>query len=311
VPGETQELRVANAPVSFGVFELTVGRDDLPTGSRLAALIEETGYAGTELGPPGYFGKSGGEVREVLEGSGLQLVGSFLPLRFSHRREFEEDAQELERTLSLLEDASEDGDRPTVLLADAFCEPDRMRFAGAIEQHPETWLSGSRFGLLCDNAQRAAERVRDRGFPVAFHYHAGTYVETPRELSAFAERVDPELLPLCFDSGHTAFGGGDPVAVLREFGELVGHVHLKDVDRARLQAVHQSGGGLEQAWAAGVFVPLGEGDADVEACLAELRRLGYGGWLVVEQDRVLRPGDLDEAVEAQRHNRAFLRERGI
>jgi hypothetical protein len=32
---------------------------------------------------------------------------------------------------------------------------------------------------------------------------------------------------------------------------------------------------------------------------------------VVEQDRVLRPGELEGAVEAQRQNRAFLRERGL
>jgi inosose dehydratase len=310
VTEETQGLRVANAPVSFGVFELTVDRDDLPSGPQLAELIEDTGYAGTELGPPGFFGRSGEEVREILEGSGLQLVGSFLPLRFSYRREFDEDLQGLERTLSLLQEAS-DGDLPTVLLSDAFIEPDRMRYAGKIEQHPDTWLSSQRFGLLCDNAQRAAERVRERGFPVAFHYHAGTYVETPRELSQFAERVDPELLPLCFDSGHTAFGGGDPVAVLREYGEIVGHVHLKDVDRKRMDAVYQSGGGLAEAWAAGVFVPLGEGDAEVETCLSELRRIGYSGWLVVEQDRVLRPGELESAVDAQRQNREFLRERGL
>jgi inosose dehydratase len=311
VTEETQALRVANAPVSFGVFELTVDRADLPSGSTLADLIEDTGYAGTELGPPGFFGKTGEEVHEVLAGSGLALVGSFLPLRFSYKREFEEDLQGLDGTLTLLEEAADGAGLPTVLLSDAFIEPDRMRYAGKIEQHPETWLSAPRFGLLCDNAQRAAERVRERGFPVAFHYHAGTYVETPRELSQFAERVDPELLPLCFDSGHTAFGGGDPVAVLREFGELVRHVHLKDVDRKRMDAVYQSGGGLAEAWAAGVFVPLGEGDAEVETCLAELRRLGYSGWLVVEQDRVLRPGELEGAVEAQRQNRAFLKERGL
>jgi inosose dehydratase len=311
VTEETQGLRVANAPVSFGVFELTVDRDDLPSGPQLAELIEDTGYAGTELGPPGFFGKSGAEVREILEASGLLLVGSFLPLRFSYKREFDEDLQRLDATLSLLEEAADGVALPTVLLSDAFIEPDRMRYAGKIEQHPDTWLSSQRFGLLCANAQRAAERVRDRGFPVAFHYHAGTYVESPREISQFAEQVDTGLLPLCFDSGHTAFGGGDPVAVLREFGEIVRHVHLKDVDRKRMDAVYQSGGGLAEAWAAGVFVPLGEGDAEVETCLSELRRLGYSGWLVVEQDRVLRPGQLESAVDAQRQNREFLRERGL
>ena len=305
------DVRIANAPVSFGVFELTADRDDLPDGRRLVELIAEEGYEGTELGPPGFLGDDGGAIGELVGEHGLALVGSFLPLRFSRREAFGDDLAALQRTLDLLEDATPANQRPAVLLSDAFIEPERMRYAGAIEQHREAWLGETRFALLCDNAQRAAEQVRERGFPVAFHYHAGTYVETPREIAAFVERIDPQLLPLCFDSGHSAFGGGEPVALLREYGELVGHVHLKDVDRARLAAVHASGGGLEQAWSAGVFVRLGEGDADVAGCLAELERLGYSGWLVVEQDRMLRPGELDAAVDDQRANRAYLRERGL
>ena len=39
-----------------------------------------------------------------------------------------------------------------------------------------------------------------------------------------------------------------------------------------------------------MFCQLGAGDADVDACLAELRGRGYDGWIVVEQDRVLAPG---------------------
>src|SRR4051794_29269206 len=100
--GAPARIQVANAPVSFGVFELTVDRDDLPTGPRLAELIEDTGYVGTELGPPGFFGRSGAEVREVVEGSGLQLVGSFLPLRFSRREVFADDLAGMQATLGLL-----------------------------------------------------------------------------------------------------------------------------------------------------------------------------------------------------------------
>ena len=40
------------------------------------------GYAGTELGPPGYFG-DGAAVADTLGSRGLALVGSFLALRLS------------------------------------------------------------------------------------------------------------------------------------------------------------------------------------------------------------------------------------
>jgi inosose dehydratase len=304
-------VQVAAAPVSYGVFEVTVDGDGLPAGETLVATMADEGYAGTELGPPGYLG-DGAEVGRLLAAHGLRLVGSFLPLRFSRAEHMDEDLLALDRTLDLLDAAAGGDRRPAVLLSDGFCEPDRVHYAGAIEAHPETWLPPERERLLMDNVHRAAERCRERGFPVAFHYHAGTYVETPREIEAFLEAMDPGLLGLCFDTGHSAFGGGDPLALLREHGDLVTHVHLKDVDLDALAGIHAAGQGLEEAWRAGVFCELGQGQADVDACLAELRARGYDGWIVVEQDRVLAPGQPFADVHAAgARNRAWLRERGL
>ena len=52
-------IRIASAPGSFGVFEVTAGRDDRPAGHLLAKTMAELGYVGSELGPPGYFGDGG------------------------------------------------------------------------------------------------------------------------------------------------------------------------------------------------------------------------------------------------------------
>jgi inosose dehydratase len=302
-------MRVATAPVSYGVFEITADAAGLPDPDDLAAAMAASGYVGTELGPPGYFG-TGPEVRQLLGRHGLALVGSFLPLAFSRRELFEADLRNLDSVLDSLAEAA-DGPRPVVLLSDAFREPERLEFAGDIERHREAWLPAERERLLHANAQRAAERCRERGFDVAFHYHAGTYVETPREIAAFVAAVDAALLPLCFDSGHSAFGGGDPLAFLREYGELVRHAHLKDVDLELLADIHRRGAGLQAAWAEGVFCALGTGGANVAQCLDELRGQGYDGWLVVEQDRILGPGDWDAAVDEGARNREFLRERGV
>jgi inosose dehydratase len=303
--------RVAAAPVSYGVFEITADRTDLPQGPVLVEAMAAAGYAGSELGPPGYLG-TGREVGDLLAAHDMQLVGSFLPLRFSREAGFAEDLRELEGTLAMLAEAADGRERPVVLLSDAFCEPDRMRYAGAIEAHPETWLDERRRRLLLDNAHRAAERCRALGFAVSFHPHAGTYVETPREVDALLEGMDTSLLGLCFDTGHSAFGGGDPLALLRQAGSLVNHVHFKDVDLDLLARLHREGRGLEEAWAAGVFCALGTGGAHVDDCLQHLLAGGYEGWIVVEQDRVLAPGEpFAPMLEAAQHNRAWLRERGL
>jgi inosose dehydratase len=303
--------RVAAAPVSYGVFEITVGRTDLPDGPALVAAMAAAGYAGSELGPPGYLG-TGRQVGDLLAAHDMQLVGSFLPLRFSREQGFAEDLSELEGTLGMLTEAAQGRERPVVLLSDAFCEPDRMRYAGAIEAHPETWLDEGRQQLLFDNAHRAAELCRERGFVASFHAHAGTYIESPREVDALLEHLDTSLLGLCFDCGHSAFGGGDPLALLKQARELVNHVHFKDVDLDLLARLQREGRGLEEAWAAGAFCALGTGGARVDECLQQLLAGGYEGWIVVEQDRVLAPGEPFETVlAAAEHNRAWLRERGL
>jgi len=139
--------------------------------------------------------------------------------------------------------------------------------------------------LLVANAHRAAERCHERGYEAAFHYHGGTYVETPREIDRFAERMDASLIGFCFDSGHSAFGGGDPVAFLDTYGELVSHVHLKDVDGAVLARLR--GGEIASfadAVRARLFTELGNGILDLRGVLARLGETGYDGWLMVEQD---------------------------
>ncbi|MDX6619560.1 MAG: inosose dehydratase, partial [Gaiellales bacterium] len=223
-----------------------------------------------------------------------------------------EDLQELEGALDRLGEASEGRERPVVLLSDGFDEPDRVRYAGAIEAHREAWLGERRQRVLFDNAHRAAERCRERGFTAAFHPHAGSYVESPREVHALLEHLDTALLGLCFDTGHCAFGGGDPLALLREAGELVTHVHFKDVDLELLARLHRQGKGLEEAWAAGVFCELGTGGARVDDCLQQLLATGYDAWIVVEQDRVLAAGEsFDRALESAQRNRDWLKERGL
>jgi inosose dehydratase len=305
-------MRVASAPVSFGVFEMTAEDAGLPDPEAVLDAMVDAGYTGTELGPPGYFG-DGAAAAAALEERGLALVASFLPLRFSRAESAEEDLAFLDRALDLLDATTPTiGERPLALLSDAFCEPERLAGAGRIEALPDTWLSDGRFTTLVDTAHRAAERCLERGHRVAFHYHGGTYVETPREIDRFVDAMDTSLMGLVFDSGHSLFGGGDPVDFLRTYGELVTHVHLKDVDGAVMGEIRERGLGLEEAWRRGVFCRFGDGSVDLAAVVDALRARGYDGWVVVEQDRYLKPGQTVGSLAADAlHNREVLRELGV
>ena len=59
-------IAVANAPVSYGAFEITVGHDpNVPDGITVLDQVAAAGYAGIDLGPVGYLG-SGTRLGELL-----------------------------------------------------------------------------------------------------------------------------------------------------------------------------------------------------------------------------------------------------
>jgi inosose dehydratase len=309
VPAEP--IRVASAPVSFGVDEIIVDDAWMPKPDDMLDWMVDIGVEGTELGPPGFMG-TGDEVRERLTSRHLELVGAFLPQHFSRNEKAAEDRAWLRDSLRLIRDGTPDGSRPLAILSDQFDEPERLAFSGRIAEHPEAWLPPARFEALIANLHRAAELCRDEGFEVVLHPHAGTYVETATEIAAVMDRIDPSLLGLCLDTGHFRFGGADPAQAVDEYHELIRHVHIKDCRMQVMDDVKAEGLGLEEALSRGVFCQLGLGDSGIDAVMEALRRHDYGGWLVIEQDQFLRATDTPETVVAvQRANREYLRHFGV
>ncbi|MEA2628242.1 MAG: inosose dehydratase, partial [Chloroflexota bacterium] len=71
---------VANAPISYGAFELTVGIDpNVPDASMVLDEVAGAGYAAIDLGPAGYLGDRD-TLAGALESRGLALCGGFFEL---------------------------------------------------------------------------------------------------------------------------------------------------------------------------------------------------------------------------------------
>ena len=304
-------IKVAAAPVSWGVFEKTEGDPLQLEPEQMLDQMAAAGYAGTELGPPGYFGDAA-VMKERLASRGLSMVGAFLPLRFSRAERIEEDLEWMKGVLDLLVEGRPDEVMPKGVLADASLEPERMRWAGQIDSHPEAGLPDERFPVLIENMHRAGEICRERGIDPVLHFHAGSYCESGAEIHRVFDALDTDLVGMCLDTGHALFGGADPLALLEDYGDSVRLVHIKDCDRDVLRQVCQSGGGLMEAWDRGAFCELGLGTAELGPFLDALRARGYEGWMTVEQDRFLKPADTPEALLAlHTRNREWLTARGF
>jgi inosose dehydratase len=296
-------VHVANAPLSYGAFELTVGAyPNVPGPDELLAEMAAAGYEGTELGPPGYLGE-GDELGQRLERYGLALTGGWNQLRFSEREHWDEDLAELERGLALF-DAAGAGPGARPVLGDAGSDARRAN-PGRGGEDRTLGLDDAGWPHFADGVARAQELVRSRGYEPTFHPHTSTYVEAPWEIERLLELTDVGLL---VDTGHLLVGGSDPIDALRDWAERVNYVHVKDVRLDVLRGVIADRADALEAWRRGIFCELGEGDVDLPGFFAELARSSYSGWIVVEQDRIPREGEpLAESADAQVRNREWLR----
>src|SRR5205823_5955558 len=83
-------MKVASAPVSFGVDEIIVDDAWMPKPDEMLDWMVDIGFEGTELGPPGFLGDAK-QLRDRLSTRRLQLVGAFLPQHFSRNEKADED----------------------------------------------------------------------------------------------------------------------------------------------------------------------------------------------------------------------------
>ena len=255
-------MRVASAPVSFGVDEILVDDAWMPEPDDMLDWMVDIGFEGTELGPPGYLGDAA-EVHERL----TSRATSSSSARSS--RSTSAGPRRPTRTGPGCATACRlvsDGVAGRLhAVRDPVGPLRRARPARLLRPDPgapETWLSPARFDTLIDNLHRAAEVCRAEGFEPVLHPHAGTYIETADEIARVMDRIDPSIIGLCLDTGHFRFGGADPtqsVARLPRAHPPRPHQGLPDVGDGRGR--RREGKGLDEALRRGVFCPLGEGDS--------------------------------------------------
>jgi inosose dehydratase len=289
--------RLSSAPVTWGVWEMTIDRDDLVAPEAMLEAVRELGYEGIELGPIGYFGDAPEAVAELLGAYGLELAGAFVELHLADGEAFERDLPMLEQTLAILATAG-----GPLVLADAG-SPERRAASGQAGELTRTALGPEEFAAAMERLNGAVARSVAVGVTPTFHPHAATYVETMDEAERMLAATRPEL-GLCLDTGHSLIGGIDPAELAVEEADRLAHVHLKDVDREVRSRLAAGELDVDEAWEQGLFCPFGEGEADLPGFLALPEVRSFEGWVVIEQDRMrVRDTDLERVSAIERQNR--------
>jgi inosose dehydratase len=285
----------ALARASIGTVPIlwnNVDIEELRLGTDAATILDEiarTGFEGTQLGL-GF--PEGSDLARELAARGLRLAEVYASLPATADGPTPDALAIGRERLGLLHAAGGD-----VLCVALDLSPGRREAAGRAGAAGTPRFSPAAWESLVTVIHDLAREAIALGHRVAFHPHAGTFIETPDEVAELVERTDPALLGICLDVGHYLVGGGDPVAALRALGPRVTHVHLKDVDPdvfARLR----SGGlnGFTGAIRARLFTELGAGILDLPGVLEVLVGRDYAGWLMIEQDSCWGPPSESAAI---------------
>jgi inosose dehydratase len=290
-------IMIGNAPVSYGAFEVTVGKHEgVPTATEVLDAVAAAGYDGIDLGPLGFLGLDG-ELRHALQSRGLLLTGGYVEVDVSADEAPAAGMAELAGVCGQFdavhpEVAAEFRPRPTVAIIG-------QSAAASGETGGQRW---ARIERVVGDVVRTC---RDRGYEACLHNEVGTQLGTQEEVVRVLESTPAAL---CLDTGHLIAAGGDPLAILAGWRNRVSHVHLKDALPAPDGLPYDD---AMRLWEDDAFCPLGAGAGRVDEVLADLRAAGYAGWIVIEQDVLPRNPEAYQLASAnQAQNRRYLRDRG-
>ena len=296
-------IRIANAPCSWGVLEGS--GDGQRTYTSVLDEMASSGYDGTELGPWGFMPTEAAQLKRELGSRNLDMVGSWVTHNSQNPAKHARDTEAALTTARLL---LEVGGKDNFIILGNFMPDTLERFEIAGRVKPEDGMSDAAWQAFIDGVSQIAEAVkRETGLRTLFHPHGSSWVETPDEVERFLRLSDPGLVNLCYDTGHITFGGGDAAAMLDRHWERVSHIHIKDCSMEVIGRAIEKNWNYHQMIENNVFCQLNEGVVDFARVMEIIKRRGYSGWIVVEQD--LGPGQGDpykNAVANIKQVRAWL-----
>jgi inosose dehydratase len=301
----TETIRIANAPCSWGALEFDWA-GPAPSFGRVLDEMRDTGYAGTELGDWGFLPTEPAALARELTTRRLNLVGAFVPVALTDQDAHKAGVEEALRAARLMTAAT--SERPFIVLSDATAaNPHRTARAGRVT--PSDGLDERGWKTLAGGAERIASAVKEKhGLKTVFHHHCATFVETSEEIDELMSRTNPDLLGLCLDTGHCAFGGGNPLDTFDRWRDRICYLHAKDCDPAIRERSQTDRWDYQTSVRHGVFCELGQGSVDFPALAARLKSSRYNGWIVVEQDVLPSMGT---PAQSAARNRAYLRSLGL
>lgn len=291
--GAARHLRIATCPVNWNNNDIP-GFKPITPFPEILDRMHDDGYCATEYDAS--FGSDSAQVLDQLRSHELLLTGSYQWVDFLTHGDDATAYEELRPTLALLVDLG----CQNLIVSDSL-RPHRVALAGRVPSDGSESLDDASYARIAGGIKAVAGIAAEYGIKVHYHNHVGSWIEAPHEVAALVAHLDTSSADLCFDTGHYAYGGGNPAQFIQENIDKIGYLHLKDVDTDAVAAARARKLTFLEALRECVFSPIGMGSADIPAILTVLVENDFDGWIVVEQDTCV--GD---PTETARQNLAFI-----
>ncbi len=295
-------LRLGTCPDSWGVW---FADDPLQTPwHRFLDEVAEVGYDWLELGPFGYLPSDPAQLADELARRGLQAAGGTVH-GFSglHRPGDWPAIVGITRQVSALT-AAVGGAHVVFVPVPGYRDDQTGAYLEPAELDDEQWRTMIR---ATDELGRIV--AEEYGLRLQFHPHADSHVETQKQTSRFLDETDARYVSLCLDTGHLAYRHADNVAIIRQYADRIGYVHIKQMDPAIVAQADRKGLAFGQAVAMGASCEPPRGEPVVQDVAKALRELDRDMFVVVEQD--MYPTDFDQPKPIAQRTYTYLRGIGI
>lgn len=289
-------IKLGSAPINWGIVD--AGPTN-PLPSDVLNAVAADGYQGIELGTHGYFGLTSAAILAQFRARKLAVVTTWYDVDLAQPL-----SQAVREELTLICGFLKDGNSTVLLISDKM-DPRRLEAVGRVPEFPQLLWSAADWARVPETLMEIQDLASQWGLTIAVHPHVGTHIETGDEIARLIAAIAGLPIKLCFDSGHILIGGSDPIAFLNAQGANIVHVHAKDVDGEILEELKAGRQTYMEAIGNGLYCDLGTGLVDWPGVAAGLKAAKYSGWVVAEEDQILKPGSRQPFISDAK-NRVFL-----
>ena len=270
--------------VNLGIAPIGWCNDDMPelgaenTFQQIVSEMALAGFTGCEIGNK--YPKDPAELKKALDLRGMRIASRWYS-SFILTRPMEEEEKDFSANLDFLEAVGANRINVSEQSYSIQGQVDTPVLTGG---HKHV-MNDEEWDRFTKGLNRLGQIAKDRGFKLCFHHHMVTVVQTSEETDRMMSNTDPDLVFLCYDTGHFTFAGEDPLAMLKKYASRVGHVHLKDMRLPVVKKVREENWSFLKAVREGAFTVSGDGDVDFDPIFKVLSESGYEGWLLVEAEQ--------------------------